>query len=103
MTETLANIGEFELIGRIHGLLRKEGVQTPGLTMGIGDDAASFLPSAGYEVLVTCDCMVEGRHYLPQHITPLELGRRAMVMSISDIGAMGGAPLYALVSLGLRS
>lgn len=103
MTELLADIGEFGLIDRIHDLLRKESVQTPGLRLGIGDDTASFLPHAGYEVLVTCDCMVEGRHYLPQHITPLELGRRAMVLNISDIGAMGGKPLYALVSLGLRA
>ncbi len=103
MTEVLADIGEFGLIDRIHELLQKEGVQTPGLTLGIGDDTASFLPHAGYEVLVTCDCMVEGRHYLPQHITPLELGRRAMVLNISDIGAVGGKPLYALVSLGLRA
>jgi thiamine-monophosphate kinase len=103
MTELVADIGEFGLIDRIHELLQKEGVQTPGVTLGIGDDTASFLPHAGYEVLVTCDCMVEGRHYLPQHITPLELGRRAMVINISDIGAVGGKPLYALVSLGLRA
>jgi len=103
MTEILADIGEFGLIDRIHELLRKESVQTPALTLGIGDDTASFLPHAGYEILVTCDCIVEGRHYLPQHITPLELGRRAMVLNISDIGAMGGTPLYALVSLGLRA
>jgi len=103
MTEVLADIGEFGLIDRIHELLQKEGVQTPGLTLGIGDDTASFLPHAGYEVLVTCDSMVEDRHYLPQHITPLELGRRAMVLNISDIGAVGGKPLYALVSLGLRA
>jgi thiamine-monophosphate kinase len=103
MTETLADIGEFGLIDRIHELLQKEGVQTPGLKLGIGDDTASFLPHEGYEVLVTCDSMVEGRHYLPQHITPQELGRRAMMLNISDIGAVGGKPLYALVSLGLRS
>ncbi len=103
MTETIADIGEFGLIDRIDELLQKEGVQTPGLTLGIGDDTASFLPHAGYEVLVTCDSMVEGRHYLPEYITPLELGRRAMVLNISDIGAVGGKPLYALVSLGLRA
>jgi thiamine-monophosphate kinase len=103
MTQTLADIGEFGLIDRIHELLQREGVQTPGLTLGIGDDTASFLPHAGYEVLVTCDSMVEGRHYLPQHITPQELGRRAMMLNISDIGAVGGKPLYALVSLGLRA
>ena len=103
MSETLADIGEFGLIHRIDKLLRKEGVHTPGVTLGIGDDAASFRPHSGYELLLTCDCMVEGRHYLLEHINPLDLGRRAMALNISDIGAMGGRPLYALVSLGLRA
>ena len=102
MPETLAEIGEFGLIDRIHEFLRKEGVLSPGVMLGIGDDCASFLPRAGFEQLVTCDCMVEGRHYLPDHITPLDLGRRAMALNISDIGAMGGKPLYAIVSLGLK-
>jgi thiamine-monophosphate kinase len=103
MAETLADIGEFGLIHRIHELIRKEGVSAPGVTLGIGDDSASFRPHADYELLVTCDCVVEGRHYIPGHITPLDLGRRAMALNISDIGAMGGQPLYALVSLGLKS
>jgi len=102
MAETLAGIGEFGLIDRIHKLLRKEGVQTPDVTLGIGDDCASFRPRAGYELLVTCDCVVERRHYLPDHISPIDLGRRAMALNISDIGAMGGQPLCALVSLGLK-
>lgn len=102
MPETLATIGEFGMIHRIHKFLQKEGVQTSGVTVGIGDDTASFQPRTGYEVLVTCDCLVEGRHYLPDFIAPLDIGRRAMVINISDIGAMGGKPLYALVSLGLK-
>jgi thiamine-monophosphate kinase len=47
--------------------------------------------------------MVEGRHYLPRYIRPFDLGRRAMALNISDIGAMGGRPLYALISLGLKA
>jgi len=103
MSKTLADIGEFGLIHRIHELIKKEGVHAPEVTVGIGDDTASFRPREGYEQLVTCDCLVEGRHYLPDFITPLNLGRRAMVMNLSDIGAMGGRPLYALVSLGLKA
>jgi thiamine-monophosphate kinase len=102
MTETLSDIGEFGLIARIDDLLRKEGIQAPGITMGIGDDAAAFMPRAGYELVVTCDSVVEGRHYLPDRITSFNLGRRAMALNISDIGAVGGKPLYALVSLGLK-
>ncbi len=103
MSQTLSDIGEFGLIDRIHELLQKEGLDAPGVTLGIGDDTASFRPRAGYELLVTCDAMVEGRHYLPEHVSPLNLGRRAMALNISDIGAMGGRPLYALISLGLKA
>ncbi len=103
MPKTLADVGEFGLIHRIHNLLKKEGVKTPGVTLGIGDDTASIRPRPGYELLVTCDCLVDGQHFVSDHITPLELGRRAMVANISDIGAMGGQPLYALVSLGLKT
>jgi thiamine-monophosphate kinase len=103
MSRTLADIGEFGLIDRIHVLLQKEGLSPPDITLGIGDDTAAFRAHEGYELLVTCDAMVEGRHYLPEHISPLDLGRRAMALNISDIGAMGGRPLYALVSLGLKA
>jgi thiamine-monophosphate kinase len=103
MAETLKDIGEFGLIARIDELLKREGVQAPGVSLGIGDDTASFKARSGYEILVTCDCVVEGRHFLSPHITAEDLGRRSMMLNISDIGAMGGHPLYALVSLGLKN
>lgn len=102
MPEVLRDIGEFGLIDRLHDLLKEIGVHTPGVTLGIGDDTASLQPRAGYELLITCDCLIEGRHYLPHHISPRDVGRRAMAVNISDIGAMGGQPLCALVSLGLK-
>ncbi|UCE41563.1 MAG: thiamine-phosphate kinase [Candidatus Aminicenantes bacterium] len=103
MVETLSDIGEFGLIERIHKLLQKIGVHTPGVSLEIGDDAASLKPRPGFELLITCDTLIEGRHYLPRHITPVDIGRRAMAINISDIGAMGGKPLCALISLGLQS
>jgi thiamine-monophosphate kinase len=102
MVQRIEDIGEFGLIKKIRALIEKEGVKAHGVTLGIGDDCASFIPDTGYDMLVTCDCMVEGRHYLQGRITPFDLGGRAMVMNISDIAAMGGMPLYALVSLGLK-
>ena len=102
MPERVSDIGEFGLIRRISDLLKKEGIRSERVTVGIGDDTASFIPRPGYELLATCDCMVEGRHYLPRYIRPSDLGRRAMTLNISDIGAMGGRPLYALISLGLK-
>jgi thiamine-monophosphate kinase len=103
MSETLKGLGEFGLIHRIDELLKKEGIQAPGVTLGIGDDTASFKARSGYEILVTCDCVVEGRHFLLPHISFMDLGSRSMMLNISDIGAMGGHPLYALISLGLKN
>jgi thiamine-monophosphate kinase len=102
MSECIKDIGEFGLIRRIQRLLSKEGFMDPAVTLGLGDDSASFQPREGCEILVTCDSMVEGRHFLPGKMNPIEIGRRAMTMNISDIGAMGGEPRYALVSLGLK-
>ena len=102
MDETIGDIGEFELIDRINHVLLKEGIAVPMGTLGIGDDCAAFNPRPGHEILLTCDCIVEGRHFLSERISPFDLGRRAMTLNISDVGAMGGHPLYALVSLGLK-
>lgn len=99
----LKDVGEFGLIRRIRELLEREGPQQPpDCTVGLGDDTAAFIPGAGCEILLTCDSTVEGRHYLTSFLGPRDVGRRAMVLNVSDIGAMGGRPRYALVSLGLR-
>jgi thiamine-monophosphate kinase len=103
MEQSVGELGEFGLIGKIGDFLSAVQGKVPGVSLGIGDDCAVFDPPAGQELLITCDSLVEGRHYLRSLITPYELGRRAMVQNISDIGAMGGMPLYAMVSLGLKN
>lgn len=103
MNERIADIGEFGLIKRVSDLIEREGIRSEWVTIGIGDDTASFRPRPGYEVLVTCDAIVEGRHFITGRITSFDLGRRAMTVNISDIGAMGGRPVYALISLGLKA
>jgi len=103
MRETLADIGEFGLIHRIDKLLKQESTQTEETFLGIGDDAAAVSPKEGFELLITCDSLVEGRHFLSEFMNFFDLGRRAMTVNISDVGAMGGVPLYALVSLGLKA
>ena len=63
MTERVSDIGEFGLIRRIDELVNREGIRSERVTLGIGDDTAAFLPRPGYELLITCDCIVEGRHF----------------------------------------
>ncbi|MFC1840272.1 thiamine-phosphate kinase [Thermodesulfobacteriota bacterium] len=101
MTQKISDISEFELIEMIEKLINSQVNKSPGLTLATGDDTAVFNPEPGYEILITCDSMVEGRHFIKKLMSPIDVGRRAMVMNISDIGAMGGTPLYAVVSLGL--
>lgn len=67
---------------------------------GIGDDAAALKVSPGKLLLATTDCQVEDVHFLKSGISPEELARRSVAVSVSDIGAMGGVPKFILASLG---
>ena len=90
---------EFQLIDRIHALLKKPSKR---VLLGIGDDAAVTEPPKG-KLLSTVDMLVEGIHFDLAYTEPRELGHKALAVNLSDIAAMGGRPLYALVSLGLRA
>src|SRR5437588_830217 len=92
----LASLGEFGLIDRLRRLVPAAG---PGVTIGIGDDAA-VLQCAG-PVVATCDIQVEGVHFTWALCGPEDVGWRALAVSLSDIAAMGGVPRYALISLAL--
>jgi len=95
----VGEIGEFTLIERIRKILPAAGDKD--LLVDIGDDTAVIRIDDRRAMLLTCDIQVEGIHFRFEHITPYQLGRRSMAVNLSDIGAMGGKPTYALVSLGL--
>jgi thiamine-monophosphate kinase len=72
------------------------------IVAGIGDDCAIFRPaSAKHDLLFTTDLLIEGVHF--EHAThpPAVVGRKALARGLSDIAAMGGDPLFCLLSLGL--
>ncbi len=68
--------------------------------VGIGDDAAAVSIKTGRLLLATTDCQVEDVHFIKSLISPRDLARKAVAVSISDIGAMGGTPKFILASLG---
>jgi thiamine-monophosphate kinase len=111
----VAGRGEFELIARIRRWVEAEhardargssaGVAAAGtaseIVAAIGDDAALLRPPRGWDLVLTCDAQVEGRHFRREWMTPRQMGARAAEVNLSDIAAMGGVPIAALVSLGV--
>jgi thiamine-monophosphate kinase len=89
--------GEIELIARLAAIF---GAAPPEVALGIADDCAA-LDLAGPDYLLwTVDTLVEGVHFDLDY-TPLNLlGGKSLAVNLSDIAAMGGEPLYALLSLG---
>ena len=70
--------------------------------LGVGDDCALLRPNAGLELAVTTDMLVEGRHFLPD-AAARSLGHKALAVNLSDLAAMGAAPRWVLLALGLPS
>jgi len=66
----------------------------------IGDDCAILQAPRNHDLLFTTDLSIEGVHFTRESSAE-QIGRRAVARSLSDIAAMGGRPLYCLVSLAL--
>lgn len=93
----LSQSGELSLI---EILRRRFGRRSKGVSVGIGDDAAVI--SAGENIFLTTDMMVEGVHFDLSWITPFQLGFKLVSVNISDIFAMGGRPRYVLLNFSVQ-
>jgi len=51
-------------------------------------------------LLFTTDALVEGIHFKLDYYTLFDLGYKLSAVNLSDIAAMGGTPLYAVLTLG---
>jgi len=66
----------------------------------IGDDCAVIPDGPRRDLLLTTDFSIEAVHFT-RRMKAEEIGYRAVARSLSDIAAMGGKPLYCLVSIAL--
>ena len=82
---TLAEVGEFALIGELTPLFG----QGDQVLVGPGDDAAVLRIRQGH-VVVSTDLVVEGRHFRKDWAGAADVGHRAAAQNLSDINAMGG-------------
>ena len=105
-------MGEFELIERF---FKRDHAQagasiSPSATdsianagpvvLGIGDDCALLQPAAGQQLAISCDMLVEGRHFFAD-VAPDALGHKALAVNLSDLAAMGAEPLAFTLALAL--
>lgn len=82
---------EFALIARHFLPLAGEGA------LDLGDDAALLDPPAGRQLVLAADAMVAGVHFLPDD-PPGTIGRKLLRVNLSDLAAMGAAPLGYLMT-----
>jgi len=66
----------------------------------IGDDCAVVSSPVGRDLLLTTDFTIEGVHFT-RKASAEEVGYKALARSLSDIAAMGGSPLYCLISMAI--
>lgn len=91
----VGEIGEEALVARLTAGLRGH----EKLRVGPGDDCAAVETGDGSEwLLLKTDCVIERVHFAPA-TDPVQVGRKAMSRSVSDVAAMGGRPEFALVTV----
>lgn len=71
------------------------------LLKGIGDDCAVIEKDASTAWLLTMDTLVESVHFDISWHSPHQLGRKSVSVNVSDVAAMGGKPLFILLSAAL--
>jgi thiamine-monophosphate kinase len=89
--------GEFAYID----WLRARTPADPRVLIGPGDDTAALRLTPGSQCLITTDMLLEGSCFMLDEAGPKRVGRKAMAVNLSDIAAMAGRPVAAVVSLGL--
>ena len=71
-----------------------------GVVLGIGDDSAVLDLGDGARLVASTDVLVEDVHFRAESVTPRQIGKKAVCVSLSDIGAMGAVPRFVLCSAG---
>ncbi|MEY4317974.1 MAG: thiamine-phosphate kinase [Pseudomonadota bacterium] len=87
-------MGEFDVIERYFKRPARKAA------LGVGDDCALIMPTAGMQLAISSDMLVEGRHFLST-VHPSLLGHKALAVNLSDLAASGAEPLAFTLALSL--
>ena len=88
-------LSEFDLIKQYFVRAR-----APRATLGIGDDCALLTPTAGMQMAISSDMLVEGRHFFAGADARM-LGHKCLAVNLSDLAAMGATPVAFTLALAL--
>jgi len=89
------SLGEFDIIARYFAPLA-----TDASALSLRDDAAVLRPPEGQEIVLSCDTIVEGVHFLKDD-PPGSIGHKALAVNLSDLAAKGARPYVYLLALAL--
>ncbi len=81
--------------------IRQRTPADPRVLLGPGDDTAALRLTPDTPLLVTSDMLLEGSCFRLAEAGPRLIGRKAIAINLSDIAAMAGRPVAAVVSVGL--
>jgi thiamine-monophosphate kinase len=89
------HLGEFELIARYFAPLANDAA-----ALALRDDAAVLRPPESREIVISCDTIVAGVHFLPGD-PPESIAHKALAVNLSDLAAKGAKPYVYLLALAL--
>ncbi len=75
----------------------------PQVAVGIGDDAAIIDIPPGNQLVATTDAIIDQVDFVVGEHSLGDIGYKSLAVNLSDIAAMGGKPIAALVTLALPS
>jgi thiamine-monophosphate kinase len=90
-------LSEFDLIAHYFTRPPRAGGR---VALGVGDDCALLRPTAGMQLAISSDMLVEGRHFFAD-AEPFSLGHKCLAVNLSDLAAMGAAPIAFTLALAL--
>ena len=90
----MSRVNELQLLNNILPLLPVND----SVITGAGDDCAVLKWNDEYDLLVTVDQLIKEVHFLPG-TSPETAGEKLVKRNLSDIAAMGGEPLWAVMTI----
>jgi len=98
MQQTLREIGEKKLLQKLQRFLG----HSPSIIRIFSEDCAVLRGVAGQYRLFTADVLVRNIHFRCDYADARSIGRKAVLVNLSDISAMGGTPSFFMLSAGLE-